>query len=138
MVTHTISELQFPYFEEELRNLIKQHKKIRHEPLVWAIYYKPKRNANDIFLFEVLENFGNGGVDPDRELFEVTYGYASGFPMNKNQELHLVLTNPAEFKLAANENWAGFDELKQAVVRGDFKILSPLKKHTDLQRLLNV
>ncbi len=137
-MTHTIHELQFPHFEKELRNMIRQHKKIRHEPLVWAIYYKPTRNANDIFLFEVLENFGNGGVDPNRELFEVTYGYASGFPMNKNQELHLVLTNPAEFKRAANEKWDGFKELNQAVVRGDFKILSPLKTHTDLQRLLNV
>ncbi len=138
MVTHTIRGLQFPHFEEELRDLVKQHRKIRHEPLVWAIYYKPNRKINDIFVFEVLENFGNGGIDPDREFFEVTYGYASGFPMNKNQELHLVLTNPAEFKRAAKENWAGFGELKQAVECGDFKILSPLKKHTDLQRLLNV
>ncbi len=138
MVTHTIDELQFPHFEKELRELIKQHKKIRHEPLVWAIYYKPSRRSNDIFLLEILENFGNGKIDPDGELFEITYGYASGVPMDKKQALHLVLTNPAEFRQAAKENWAAFDELKRAVARGEYKIVSPLTVHTDLQRLLNV
>ena len=138
MVTRRNSKSSFPDYEQQLRKLVAEHKKIRNEPLIWAIYYKPGRKSKDIFLFEVIENFGGGGVDPDRELFEVTYGYASGFPMDKNQQLHLVLTNPAEFRHAAHENWAGFGALKQAVVRGDFKVLSPLKKHTDLKGLLDV
>ena len=136
MVTRRTSKSKFPDYERQLRKLVAEHKKIRDEPLIWAIYYNPGRKCKDIFLFEVIENFGNGTIDPDRDLFKVTYGRASGFPLEEDQALHLVLTNPDEFQRAAQQQWKRFKELKSAVGRGDYKIVSPLKGHQNLQNLL--
>jgi hypothetical protein len=93
------------------------------EPLLLAIYYKPDREPQDIFLFEVIENFGDGAIDSDQELFEVTFGASSGLSLEPGQLLHLVLTNPSEFEKAARANWSLMEELRQAIAAGNFRVL---------------
>ena len=105
----------FPRFEHEMRKLVQEHLGLRDEPLLLAIYYKPPREPQDIFLFEVIGNFGDGAMDPDRELFEVTYASTTGLPLEKGQYLHLVLTNPRELETATQENWEKVAELLAAV-----------------------
>jgi hypothetical protein len=41
----------FPQFEKQIRNLTKQHRELKDEPLHLAISYAPKRDQQDIFLF---------------------------------------------------------------------------------------
>ena len=63
MVTKTPTD--FPNLKDRLNALVEEHKQLHDEPLLLAIYYAPKRNPNDVFLFEVVENFG--GVRPRKK-----------------------------------------------------------------------
>ena len=49
---------RFPHLGRQLLDLAKQHLKLRDEPLHLAVAYDPGRDSQDIFLFELLENFG--------------------------------------------------------------------------------
>lgn len=119
----TNSEATFPRFEREMKQLVLEHLDLHDEPLLLAIYYKPQREQQDLFLFEVIGNFGDGGVDSDKTLFEVTYASTTGLPLEKGQYLHLVLTNPRELEIAIQENWERIAELLAAVHAGDYVIL---------------
>lgn len=85
-----------------------------------ALAYEPRRDPNDVFLFEVVENFGANAPSPDKDLFEVTYGGSEGFPLPKSSELHLVLTNPTELRMALREHWPLAEEVRKAVSQGKF------------------
>ena len=115
MTTATIA--RFPAHREKMAELVDQHKGIRDEPLLLAVYYEPERDGDGLFLFEVVDRFGMNYVDPDKELFEVTYGSTPGFPMEPDQELHLILTNPAEAAAAFEEGWALASEIRRAAER---------------------
>ncbi len=127
---------QFPGFAADVQRLVNEHRQFADEPLLLAIYYKPDRELQDIFLFEVVENLGNG-VDPDRELFEVTYSSTSGFPLEPGQKLHLVLTNPQEFETAVRENWPLLRELREAIDAGAYRVLYSDPRHARLQGLVH-
>jgi hypothetical protein len=113
----------FPHFREQVRELVEAHRELEDEPLLLALYYAPERRPQDVFLFEVLENFGRNMVDPNRELFEVEGGSTIDFPMQPDQRLHLVLTNPKELEVAQREGWAAFDELRNAIKRGTYEVI---------------
>lgn len=119
----TEAHTQFPGFVAEVGRLVEEHRQLTDEPLLMAIYYKPGREPEDIFLFEVIENFGGGAVDPDHQLFEVTYSSTRGFPLEPGQQLHLVLTNPQEYDVAVREHWPIIAELRTAIQAGDFQTL---------------
>jgi hypothetical protein len=121
----------------ELQQLVDQHLQIEHEPLLLAIYYKPDRDPQDIFLLEVIENFGAGRIDPERELFEVVFGSASGFPLEPGQELHLVLTHPEEFKKAVEDRWKHVVELTDAIDSEKYRILHQDPNHPELREIIN-
>ena|ERR1035437_1108752 len=73
--------------------LIADHQKIPDERLLLAIYYASERDPQDLFLFEVIENFGGNGIDDEQELMEVTYASTPDFSLEGNQSLHMVLTS---------------------------------------------
>lgn len=136
-MTAVQAPIQYPGYVQQIAHLIDAHKRLTDEPLLLAIYYKPDREAQDIFLFEVIENFGEGAVDPDRELFEVTYNSTSGFPLEPGQHLHLILTNPREFEVAVREQWPLAQELQQAVRIGAFRTLHSDPRHAHLREMVN-
>jgi hypothetical protein len=107
------------------------------EPLLLAACYSPDREPDDIFLFEVSEDFGTGSVDADREIFEVTYDSTSGFPMEAGQRLHLVLTNPCEFETAIHEKWPALAELRDAISAGSYRIVYRVSGYARLPEMLN-
>jgi hypothetical protein len=113
-----VATLSYPRFGEALRELVREHLKIKDEPLRMAVYYAPERDEGDVFLFEVIEGFGANEIDGDRELFEVTYSSAPGFPLESGQTLHLVLTNPREYEVAVKERWRLAEELRTAAASG--------------------
>jgi len=114
---------RFPLFRDSIIKLAKKHRQFKDEPLHLAITYDPGRDREDIFLFEVLGNFGRNEVDPDKEWFEAAFPSASDFPLEKDQWLHLVLTNPAEFKQSLIEEWPSTKELRKAVCNKQYVVL---------------
>lgn len=138
MTTTAIATFPNQEYEKRLTRLVRDHREIKDEPLLLAVYYAPKREPGDVFLFEVIESFGGGNVDEDKKMFEVTYGDTPGFPMKAGQDLHLVLTNPEELKTAVRERWALVKELRDAFRRNHAKpLFEEGKKGQELLRLLN-
>ncbi|MDD4889088.1 MAG: hypothetical protein PHU85_04095 [Phycisphaerae bacterium] len=101
----------------KIKALVKEHKKLKDEPLLLAVHYRSSRKnaAEDVCVLEVLKGFGSGEVDPDRELFEVAYPGAPDLKLKKGQSLRLLLTNPAELVAALQDNWSLAKDLKTAV-----------------------
>ena len=62
-------------------------------------------------------------MSDDCKLFEVGFLASSGFPMAEGQELHLVMTNVAEFRTALDQGWASAQEIVDAVRSGDYQVL---------------
>ena len=114
---------RFPRVEAQIRDLVGQHREIRDEPLHLAMAYEPGRDSSDVFLFELLGNFGGNDVNPDPQLFEVAFGPSLGLALELGQNLHLVLTNPEEFRVALEQHWPTAEEIRDAVRRGDFEVL---------------
>ena len=118
---------RFPRVERQIRDLARQHRELRDEPLHLALTYEPGRDTPDIFLFELLGNFGGNDVNPDAKLFEVTIDSTPSLTMEPNQRLHLVLTNPEEFRVALEQRWPTAEEIRDAVRRGDGLHLDELR-----------
>ena len=114
---------RFPKFENAVRDLAEQHRQLEGEPLHLAMSFAPQRDPQDMFLFEVAGGILEGSMSEDRELFEVGFLPASGFPLESGQQLHLILTNREEFKAALDEGWSSAQEIVDAVRSGDYRIL---------------
>src|SRR5438874_7555383 len=72
----------YPDYKEAVQKLVKQHRKLRKEHLHLAVYLAPpKRAKRDIYLFEVIDDFGGGRTDPEKKLFTFAYGSTPGFPL---------------------------------------------------------
>ncbi len=95
---------RFPHLRRQLLDLAKQHLEIADQPLHLAIAYDPGRDSQDIFLFELLDNFGGNEINPDAQLFEATFGSSKGFSLEPDQRLHFILTNPEEFRAQHSSN----------------------------------
>jgi len=128
---------RFPHLGRQFRDLAEQHRKLRDEPLHLAIAYDPGRDFRDIFLFELLDNFGGNEINPDAQLFEATFGSSKSFSLEPGQRLHLILTNPEEFRTALDQHWPTAEEVRDAVRRGDFEILHSDEIGRDALELLN-
>jgi hypothetical protein len=107
-------KIRYPQYEDPVRNLVVQHRHSKERSLHLAIYYAPKRHPGDVFLLEVIKDFGGGRVDPGREIFEFVYGSTVAFPLPPSRHLRLVLTNPTEFRKAAKGNWKAVVELRDS------------------------
>lgn len=117
MATDTATT-RFPNYLQQVRELVEEHKKLDSEPLLLAIYYAPSRDPDDIFLFEVIENFGSNSRDQDQELFEVAYDSTAQFSLPPGKHLRMILTNPVELRAAAREQWPALLEVREAVRDG--------------------
>ena len=113
---------RFPQYESSLRRLIDQHREIEDEPLHLAISYQPRRDSQDLFVFEVIGG-PIDGVCPERDLFEVTFESSVGLPLHSGERMHLVLTNPREFQRALDEDWPLAKELQDAIRDRDYQVL---------------
>jgi hypothetical protein len=121
-VTRVITR-DFPHSEDKVKSLVVEHRKLKDEPLVLALYYAPDREPQDIFIFEIIDGFGADSVDPERNLFEVAYASNAAFPLKQGQKLHLVLTNRKEVKVAFQDGWGGSQEIRDAIRRNDYRLI---------------
>jgi hypothetical protein len=114
---------RFPQFEDAIRRLTNQHLELKDEPLHLALTYLPAaRDQQHIFLFEVIGAFGDS-INPERDLFEVTFAASPEFPMGENQQLHLIFTSPQELKTALEEGWSLASEVVNAIHAGNYAVL---------------
>lgn len=116
-----------PALRNEIHDLVNSHQNLKKEPLLFAMFYEPNRNSNngDLYIFEVLDGFGDNRIDPDGDLFEIEYGSMSTINMTlpRSAKLHLVLTNPIELAAALQQQWPRAVELLKAIERGHSDIL---------------
>jgi hypothetical protein len=105
----------FPDYKEQVQNLVGQHRKLRKGNLHLAVYLAPpKRAKRDIYLFEVIDDFGGGQIDPEKKLFTFAYGSTPGFPLPEGVRLWMILANPTELNAAIQGNWPRFVEIRAA------------------------
>jgi len=120
---------EYPAFQAAARQLVLSHLRLPDETLLFAAYYAPvERDHNDVFVFEIVQDFGGNVIDEERCFLEVTYGSSDALPLDPDQRLHLVVTSPSEFDTAVREGWRHVRELQEAVRRGKFQKLYPRKK----------
>jgi len=122
--------------DASLRKLVSEHRKIKDEPLLLAAHYVPARATKDICLFEIASGFGVETVDPDRTMFEVSYGSATGLPLEPDQDLRLLLTNPTEWKVAVRQKWPAVRALRDAISKGHVQVLYQTPKGAELWRMI--
>jgi hypothetical protein len=105
----------YPEYKTPVRELVDQHRKLKHERLHLAVYFAtPRRGKRDVFLFEIIDGFGGDTIDPEGKLFEFGYGSTPGFPVPEGAALRMLLTNPAEFHHAVAHDWKAVRELRAA------------------------
>ncbi|MCX7014596.1 MAG: hypothetical protein NTW86_18940 [Candidatus Sumerlaeota bacterium] len=117
------AQAAFRVRKRKLASLVREHLALKDEPLLLAAYYVPRRKPKDIFVFELIENFGDNTVSPAREFFEVTFSSSKDIPLEPGQQVHLVMTNPEEMEVALQEGWKNAQELKEAKRKGKFWVL---------------
>jgi hypothetical protein len=115
---------RFPQFEQAIRRLTEQHRELVDEPLRLALSYMPGagRDQQHIYLFEVIDAPWQR-IRPEGDLFEVVFGSSDGFPMKANEQLHLILTNPPELRIALKERWGLAIEVVNAIRFRDYEVL---------------
>ena len=117
------SDKRFPEFEQAIRRLTDQHRELDDEPLHLALTYLPEeRDQRHLYLLEIVGTPGQS-LNPDRDLFEVTFASSVGFPLATGEELHLILTNPREFVVALKQGWPLANEIVSAIRSGNFQVL---------------
>lgn len=109
--------------EQRINDLIEDHKRIVDEPLLLALRYEPTGDSKDIYILEIVDGFGGGAVDSDKELMEASFGSSDTFPLPKGVRVHLVLTNPHEFEIALKEGWPSIQEIRKAIQNHMFQVL---------------
>ena len=126
-----------PEYLPQVERLVESHRSLEGEPLLLAILYAPLRNAGDVFVFEVIENFGSNSIDPDSELFEVSFDSTADFPLPPGHKLRLILTNPEELRAAVRDQWPLAQELRQAMRDGRARVIWADPEHRDLLELID-
>lgn len=112
-----------PELFDRLHGWVEAHRGLEDETLRLALAFDPGRDSQDVFLFEVSDNFGSNSVSEDRAMLEASYLRPQDFPLRPGQNIRLILTNPPELRAALAEGWPAATEIRQAIRRGDFEIL---------------
>ena len=121
--------VKYPDYEKAVGTLVRQHRKLRKERLHLAVYLAPPNRAKrDIYLFEVLDDFGGPHVDPEKKLFTFAYGSTPGFSLPEGARLWMTLTNPAELEIAIKEKWPRLGEIGKARRAGKAPFFTPTQK----------
>lgn len=114
----------YPDYEQQVRKLVQQHRSLHDEHLHLAVYFAPpNRPKRDVYLFEVIERFGDDSIDPDQELFTFAYGSTPGFPLPAGTSLRMVLTNPVELNEAVRQDWKRVKELRASRKNGKATVI---------------
>ncbi len=131
-----IANRLFPTYENQVRTFVGEHTALPDGPVHLALYYAPERDPTDVFVLEVLGNFGSGYVDEDKQFFEVAYPATPAFRMPAKSHLRLVLTSPKELRVALKEQWPDVQELRESIRDGRSAVILADERGEDLLRAL--
>jgi len=115
--------MQFPKYAAQIKQLAEDHEALKDEPLLLAINYDEPGAKNKIHILEIIENFGVEIDTPDQALFEVEFGSSNDFPLEPTDWLHLVLSNPKEFRTALTEGWPVIQVILDAITKQHYSVL---------------
>lgn len=115
--------MPYPDRQTDVERLVAQHRRLKDQTLLLALYYARPDAPEDVFLLEVVSPFGHNEVGDDPDLFEIEYGSTDGFPLPPGHRLHILLVNPIEFKAAVQGEWPALRPLLDAVQQGRFHVL---------------
>lgn len=110
--------MAFPDRLEDVKRLIEQHRQLKHQTLLLAIYFDRREDPDSVYLLEVISQLGYDEVSDDRELFEMSYGSTEGFPVPVGNCLDIILTSAVELRVAAEEGWASLRPMLAAIEAG--------------------
>ena len=80
--------MPYPEQLELLRDLVvNDHVALDDEPLLLAVYYASEASPNEECLFEVARNFGYGGPDEDKHIFQIEFGPSPKFLLPEGRHL---------------------------------------------------
>jgi len=128
---------KYPNYLNQVRDLVEQHRELVEEPLLLAIYYAPDRDPEDVFLFEILDNFRGGALDTSGDILEVLYGSTEHFEMDpRNAMLHILLLNPKEFIDAVSQDTRKIAELRAAFGNGKAQLVFESDKCNDVVKVI--
>lgn len=107
--------MPYPDRLEDVERLIEQHRQLKHQTLLLAIYFDCPEDPDSVHLLEVITPFGYEEVSDDKELFEMSYGSTNGFSLLPGSSLNILLTNATELQAAVRENWSSIRPVLAAV-----------------------
>ena len=109
--------------QAKVQGLIAQHRRLKDQTLLLALYYAREDVPDGVYLLEVISPFGHNEVSYDKDLFEIEYGSTPGFPLPTGRLLHILLTNAVEGRAAAEQRWPAIIPVLDAVRRGQYQVL---------------
>ena len=115
--------MSYPDRLADVERLIAQHRGLKNQSLQLALYYAQDTDPNGVYLLEVASQFGGDEVSDDKELFEISYGSTEGFPLPPGGRLDILLTNPAEMRVALEQGWASLSPILAAVREGQYQVM---------------
>jgi hypothetical protein len=128
----------YPEFLEQIREFVQQHRMLKQQRLRLAVYFAPRRKAKrDIFLFELIDDFGGDAVESTGSFFEFSYGSTPALPLPPGVSLRMMLTNPNELEIAIRDRWKGVEELRAASHMGRARVIYADSKGRRLWDLIN-
>jgi hypothetical protein len=140
MAVHVSS---YPEYRNQVNGLVDQHRELVEEPVLLAIYYAPDpdasdRKPDDVFLFEVLDNFDGSSIAYEGDLLEVVYEGTPHFVMHSRDSLlHIILASPEELNEAAKRNTRRFQEIKRALAERRAQIIYSTPQGDELQKVFH-
>ena len=113
--------MPYPDRLEDVERLVAQHRELKHQSLLLAIYYERLSDPDGVYLFEVISQFGYDEINYDQDMFEIEYASTSGFPLPQGSHLHLMLTSLVECRAAVEGNWPALSPLRDAIRNGRYR-----------------
>lgn len=131
--------MAYPDRLEDVERLIDQHRQLKHQTLLLAIYFDRPEDPDSVHLLEVISQLGYDKVSDDNELFEMSYGSTEGFRVPAGSQLNIFLTNAVELRVATEKNWPSLEPLLAAVKAGPkhYRVISSSGVGNDLVALLS-
>ena len=108
---------------DAVRSLVSSHREIADEPLHLAMYFENPENPKDLYLLEVLENFGQNRVSDEEEIMRVSFPASADFPIDAEKRLSLILTNLPELRVALVDDWDSFRDVRGLIENSRYKVV---------------
>ncbi len=110
----------FPWYPEQMKNLVASHAKLKEHPLQLAIWYDTDHPKN-LCLLEVLKGFPSD--ESESELYTSKFTSTSEFLIADGGELVLTLSGPKKMELALEKRTPLVRRIRASFKRKTAKVM---------------